>query len=101
MNERRKLESLLDELPEVEPSAPLQRRVFEIPARYPKAAMPKWAAFLLGPRAAVLAVLLLSLGAVGGWATDGSDDSAAVEQDSGQWQELSELALATDLAEDF
>jgi hypothetical protein len=49
----------------------------------------------------VLAVLLLSLGAVGGWATDGSDDSAAAEQDSGQWQELSELALATDLAEDF
>jgi hypothetical protein len=94
---------MLDELPAVEPSATLQRRVFEIPARYPKAEPPKWLAFLLGPRAAVLAVVLLALGAASGWASSEGEDTVvdSSEEESSQWEELSELALATDLSEDF
>lgn len=103
MNDRDPLERMLDELPGVDPSPTLQRRVFEIPARHPKAVPPKWLAFLLGPRAAVLAIVLLVLGAASGWASSDVGDSGAVssEEESSEWEELSELALATDLSEDF
>jgi hypothetical protein len=94
---------MLDELPKVDPSPTLQRRVFEIPVRHPRAQSPTWLTFLLGPRAAVFAVVLLALGAASGWASSDAEDSVVVssEEEGSQWEELSELALATDLSEDF
>lgn len=106
MNDRGPLDRLLREMPEVEPSATLRRRIHEIPARHPKAAVPRWLELFLGPQAAVLALVLLALGALSGWATTDEEDGTqatteTLAQEAEQWEELSELALATELSEDF
>jgi hypothetical protein len=102
MSERNRLHERLDELPQVEPSAALRRQVFEVPARHPRATVPKWLGFLLGPQGLALALAMLALGALSGWVTtDDLDAVATAEQETEQWEELNELALATDLAEDF
>jgi hypothetical protein len=104
MSERDPLSKLLDELPQLEPSALLRRRVFEIPARHPRTQVPKWFGLFRGPRAAALALGLLALGVWSGWATSADEDvvqAPELEQEAQQWEELSELALATELSEDF
>lgn len=103
MNDEPRLEALLDQLPRVKASPSLRRRIFEIPAREPRAALPAWLSWFVGRRAAALALalVLVGLGTLGGMATSESEPTAEAEAESEQWRELSELALATELVEDF
>lgn len=95
---------LLDELPRLEPSATLRSTIAEIPIVAEQAAARDWSPGFLW-RAAFAAFGMLSLGLVSGWLSTpdefGLSAEYSAEEESAEWETLTEVALATELSEDW
>lgn len=90
--------SWLDEHPQLEPSAQLRRRVAEIPLRHSVSAGSAWLPWSSRWLPASAFGFALLLGAVSGWMSLPEGQVAAT---SDEWDEVSALALAEDLAEEW
>ncbi len=95
---QRAIDGMLDTAQELEPSAELRRRIAEVPARDSRAEVE---AGSFGRRwwMALTAAMAVFFGAVSGWALPPEPLSAEAEEV--EWEDLSELAMADDLSEDW
>ncbi len=94
--EYRLFEAQLSELPRLEASPELQRRVAEIPARNSRSSV-GWSVLLSRWWMPVLAgAFAVAVGGVSGWSSYSEDDPEASAEG---WEDASALALAMDLEE--
>ena len=96
LDDGRRLDALLDEVPDLAPSPALLRRVAEIPARHVTAPSCIWP---LGRLRTLVAfgAMAAAMGLVVGMTTT---ESTANEDGSEGWDELSALALGADVSEE-
>jgi anti-anti-sigma regulatory factor len=97
LDEARRLDALLDEAPDIAPSPALLRRVAEIPARHATGAS-GWIWPLGRLRTLVaLGAMAAAMGLVVGMTTT---ESAASDDGGEEWDDLSALALGTNVSEE-
>jgi hypothetical protein len=96
LDDARRLDALLDEVPDIAPSPELSRRVAEIPARH--ATGPSGWIWPLGRLRTLVAfgALAAAMGLVVGMTTT----ETATDDGGDEWDELSALALGTNVSEE-
>lgn len=97
LEDARRLDALLDEVPEIAPSPALLRRVAEIPARH--ATSPSGWIWPLGRLRTLVAMgaMAAAMGLVVGMTTT---EGTATDDGGEEWDELSALALGTNVSEE-